>query len=39
MRWLGVDSTRPATDVERILMLKLHNRVVSEEKRSQKGAT
>lgn len=37
MRWLGVDAREPADDVERILALKLNNRIVVEQKRVTNG--
>lgn len=33
MRYLGADPSKPADDVEQILMVKLNNRIVAEQKR------
>jgi hypothetical protein len=33
MRYLGADPSKPADDVEAMLMEKLNNRIVSEQKR------
>lgn len=38
MRFLGADPSTPADAEEAILMVKLNNRIVSEEKRIQKAA-
>lgn len=37
MRWLGADPTRAVSTVEELLTVKLHNRVVAEEKRQAKA--
>lgn len=36
MRYLGADPSLPADDVETVLMLKLNNRIVAEQKRLAK---
>lgn len=38
MRFLGADPTKPADDIEAMLMVKLNNRVVSEQNRLMKAA-
>lgn len=35
MRFLGADPSRPADEIEALLMLKLNNRIVAERKRLQ----
>ena len=35
MRYLGADPSRPADDIEAMLILKLNNRIVAEQKKLQ----
>lgn len=37
MRYLGADPTHPADDIEREVMLMLHNRIVAEQNRMVDG--
>lgn len=37
MRWLGSDPSRPADDIERVVMLMVSERIVKEVEAQQRG--
>ena len=39
MRFLGADPSRPADAVERVLMVKLNNRIVAEQAKLDKASS